>query len=155
MKKAHREYLNSIGITSETLLTAAEASLVLAYKLIGTNPLDIFVNDFLDEKKLRQYGDFECFGTENRVYCIGGWNTAQEQTLQLRVYSRITFLDFTVQDFDFQHPTPDSRLNIQFLTDDRGDWEYTATQNNALALYRLFVKHIRPKLLLQRYEGLH
>ncbi|MCK5827177.1 hypothetical protein KAH43_01530 [Candidatus Bipolaricaulota bacterium] len=147
MKAEFREYLVSIGITTESLLSRIEALHNRAVALAGNEFDWMFMDEYRDEEGVRHYDTLKLLSKDSLSVAVA--RVVEEPTFNLAFTGPLARVAIRAKDFDFNEATEQSRLAIHGTHSEDFDAtiEYKASGKNCETLYALFVEYLRPRLL--------
>ena len=106
--------------------------------------LDVFVSNWMEPGEVPNFLSLFLF-TENLLYEVRTFAT-NDMIICDVIRRRIRNLQFEVQNFDFNTPTPESRFHVQYLTVNRLTAEFRATGDSCSHLWALTKKYLTNNL---------
>lgn len=106
--------------------------------------LDVFVSNWEAPGEVTKYLSLNFF-TENLLYQVGTFATNDMIECDV-IRRRIRNLQFTIQNFDFNTPTPESRFSSRYTTVNDLTAEFRATGGNCSQLWALTKKYLTNNL---------
>ena len=106
--------------------------------------LDVFVSNWEEPGEVTKYLSLFFF-TENLLYEVKTFATNDSIECDV-IRRRIRNLVFTIQNFDFNTPTPESRFFVEYLTVNQLTAEFRATGGHCSKLWALTKRYLTKNL---------
>lgn len=144
MKKMFLNYLESIGITTKSLVKRIEKICEFCLEIYSEDIVDIFIDDYINEDGTREYEDLSLF-TDRYVISAKKFLT-QDEFLMTLVNKKLTHLLIKKQDYDFKKATEKSRLNVRIGTGAYLHGDFKASKENCDFLREITIKYFIPNI---------
>ena len=146
MKPEFAKYLEDIGVPN-ALIDRIDR-IYLFYEGLSTahQITDIFVTDYLDETKQRNYQNLWFF--TDTYYCMEAKGFATQDNFDMmNVEARVSRWEITKQDYDFKKATALSRLAVSLSLTPGHSGNLNASMNNCDYLKTIFLKYFLPNVM--------
>lgn len=143
MKIEFINYLNEIGITTETLINRIKEIYETFCKISPEDLIDIFVEDFMNENNMREFIGISFF-SDNYVLSMQNF-LAKESIIITSFKKKIKFVSINIKDFNLDIAAETSRMNVEALLPG-GNWAGKATGKNCEYLNKIVGKYLIPNI---------
>ncbi len=138
------DYLNLIGINTDTLIKKVETTLRAARRICPEEIQSIYISDWLQTEGQRAYEHLYLF---TNTYIIESANFATDTNVNIEVTvlkDRVIYVIVKYNDF-FDKATTASRLSVLFHTDS-GVFNLKGAKENCDKLIEVYDKYVRPNI---------
>ena len=136
------EYLDRIGITTDTLKSRVKFAYSLASQIFPEEVEEIFVSDYIKADGSREYESVWFF---SKGYCAEARNFITEYGIDI-VPIKTKRVEVNLQDYDFAKATEKSRFRLSILLGEGLYAELKASKDNCNHLKDITIKYFRPRL---------
>ena len=140
--KVYVDYLNSIGINTDTLIKKVETTLRAARRICPEEIQSIYISDWIQPEGQRAYEHLYLF---TNTYIIESANFTTDTNVNIEVTvlkDRVKYVIVKYNDY-FEKANTASRLSVIFHTDS-GEFELTGAKENCDKLIEVYDKYVRP-----------
>ncbi len=143
MKIEFVNYLNEIGITTETLINKIEEIYETFCKISPEDFIDIFVEDIMNKDNMREFLGISFF-SEN--YLVSNPNfLAKESFIITSLKKDIYFIEIDKKDFNLDIAAETSRMSVE-VQFSHAHWSRKATGKNCEYLNKIVGKYLIPNI---------
>ena len=138
------EYLNSIGINTDTLINKVETTLRAARRICPEEIQSIYISDWIQTEGQRAYEHLFLF---TNTYIIESANFTTDTNVNIEVTvlkDRVIYVIVKYNDY-FEKANTASRLSVNFHTDS-GVFELKGAEENCDKLIEVYDKYVRPNV---------
>lgn len=140
----HIDYLNSIGINTDTLTKKVETTLRAARRICPEEIQSIYISDWIQTEGQRAYEHLYLF---TNTYIIESANFSTDTNVNIEVTvlkDRVKYVIVKYNDY-FEKANTASRLSVFFGTDS-GIFELKGAKENCDKLIEVYDKYVRPNI---------
>ena len=140
----HIDYLNSIGINSDTLIKKVEKTLRAAKRICPEEIQSIYISDWIQTEGQRAYEHLYLF-TNTYIIESANFSTDTNVNIEMTVLKdRVKYISVKYNDY-FEKADTSSRLSVRFDTDS-GSFELKGAKENCDKLIEVYDKYVRPNI---------
>ena len=139
MKIEFLNYLNEIGITTETLINRIKEIYETFCKISTEDFIDIFVEDFRNKNNIREFLGISFF-SDNYVLSMQNF-LAEESFIITSLNKKIKSVEINKKDFNLDIAAETSRMSVEAELSG-GNWIGKATGKNCEYLNKIVVKYL-------------
>ena len=143
MKIEFINYLNEIGIITETLINRIKEIYETFCKISPEDLIDIFVEDFMKKNNMREFIGISFF-SDNYVLSMRNF-LANESYVISSFKKKITYIEFNKKDFNLDIAAETSRMSVEAQFSDF-NWTGKATGKNCEYLNKIVRKYLIPNI---------
>jgi|GEM_PF-1618283 len=145
------EYLNSIGINTDTLINKVETTLRAARRICPEEIQSIYISDWIQPEGQRAYEHLYLF---TNTYIIESANFSTDTNVNIEITvlkDRVIYVIVKYNDY-FEKANTASRLSVNFHTDS-GVFELKGAEENCNKLIEVYEKYVRPNISKVAFPG--
>ena len=143
MKIEFLNYLNEIGITTETLINRIKEIYETFCKISPEDFNDIFVEDFMNKNNMREFLGISFF-SDNYILSMQNF-LAKESFVIISFNKNIKFVEINKKDFNLGIAAETSRMSVEARFS-KGIWTDKATGKNCEYLNKIIEKYLIPNI---------
>ena len=140
----HIDYLNSIGINTDTLIKKVETTLRAARRICPEEIQSIYISDWIQPEGQRAYEHLYLF---TNTYIIESVNFTTDTNVNMEMTvlkDRVKYVIVKYNDY-FEKANTASRLSVRFDTDS-ASFELKGAKENCNKLIEVYDKYVRPNI---------
>jgi len=140
----HIDYLNSIGINTDTLIKKVETTLRAARRICPEEIQSIYISDWIQPEGQRAYEHLYLF---TNTYIIESVNFTTDTNVNMEMTvlkDRVKYVSVKYNDY-FEKANTASRLSVRFDTDS-ASFELKGAKENCNKLIEVYDKYVRPNI---------
>lgn len=146
MKQEFESYLNSIELSSETIIKNVERLYQYASKLCPEEIKDMFVSDFIKENGSREYENLWFF-SQNYMMEARNFRNDREYDIDIAKYSEwISYYRTQLKDYDLVSASSESRMSLQFINNDNTTFMLKASRGNCDKLISVIENYVKKNI---------
>jgi len=146
MKEKFRSYLNSVGLSSETIMNNVERVYQYASKLCPEEINDIFVSDFIKENGSREYESL-WFLSNNYIMEARNFRNDREYDIDIARYKEwISYYRTNIKDYDLVRASSESRVSLECINSDQTTFVLRASRENCDKLVSVIEDHLKKNI---------
>jgi hypothetical protein len=147
MKAAHGKYLESIGLTSETIKRHVGRVIDHAEQLSGQEIIGIFVNDYYDESGSREYESL--WLTSEQYLCeVRNFRKTGEYDIDVSpIKKNIMYFRIWTRDYEFESSTKKSRITMECVNRNDTSFQLKAADDNCEKLVKFINSYVKPNMI--------
>lgn len=140
----HIDYLNSIGINTDTLIKKVETTLRAARRICPEEIQSIYISDWIQPEGQRAYEHLYLF-TNTYIIESANFTTDTNVNMEMTVLKdRVKYVSVKYNDY-FEKANTASRLSVRFDTDS-ASFELKGAKENCDKLIEVYDKYVRPNI---------
>lgn len=138
------EYLNSVGISTATLVNKVERTLRAARRICPEEVQNIYVSDWISTEGQREYGHLHLF-TDSYIIESANFVTDTNVNIELTILKeRVKYVLVKYNDY-FEKANEASRLSVRFDTDSAA-FELKGAKENCDKLIEVYDKYVKTNI---------
>jgi len=146
MKAEFVSYLDSVGLSSDTVKNNVESIYQYASILCPEEIADIFVCDFIKDDGSREYESLWFF-SPNYMMEVRNFRSDRQYDIDLaRSKGWIAYYRTYAKDYDFKRASSESRMTIEALNNDTVNMEWKASRDNCDKLKSILENYLKPNI---------
>ncbi len=146
MKEEFKVYLDSIGLTSETVKDNVELIIRYATKIYKEEITDIFVEDFYTDNGSRVYGSLWLISTGYLGEARNFRSTVEYDIDLAPIKDGVSYLRTYLKNYGLEGISSESRVRVMFANKQSTSFELKATSENCNKLMELIENYIKPNI---------
>jgi hypothetical protein len=140
----YSDYLNSIGINTDTLIKKVETTLLAAKRICPEEIKSIYISDWIQTEGQRAYEHLYLF-TNNYIIESANFTTDTNVNIEITVLKdRVIYVIVKYNDY-FEKANTASKLSLYFRTD-VGVFGLKGAKENCDKLIEVYDKYVRPNI---------